>query len=233
MTAMRECDDLDWTLIVDGSREVSRINSWKDPSKIIQATVNQYRRDYWQDQDMAVEVWAEKSTVHGVLQPVLDELGVTFRVMKGFGSFTAVRQAAEDTVDMSWGKDFIAFYIGDHDPSGMYMTEVDLPARLERYGAEGDFQRIAVTEEDFHLPSFSASSKRSDPRYKWFVQNYGYDCWELDAIDPNDLRERVREQIESCIDLPKWERAIEVEKAEVESMQDFHEHWKEFMGGAA
>ena len=29
---------------------------------------------------------ARKSTVEGVLAPVLDELGVTFRVMKGFGS---------------------------------------------------------------------------------------------------------------------------------------------------
>ena len=229
MTAMRERNDLDWTLVVDDSRMTNIVSAWSDPNQIIDACVREYRKDYWRDQSITVEIWSEKGTVYGLLRPVLDELGVTFRVMKGFGSFTAVRQAAEDTW-ASDDKDFIAFYIGDHDPSGMYMTEVDLPERLQRYGARGRFQRIAITEEDFHLPSFDARTKKKDPRYQWFVKRYGYDCWELDAINPNELRRRVREQIESCINLPLWERAIKVEKAEVESMKDFHNHWKQLMG---
>lgn len=234
MTAMRECGDLDWRLIVDGSRSVDRVSSWKDPDQIIQATVNQYRRDYWQDQPQAVEIWSEKSTVQGILAPVLKEFGVTFRVMKGFGSFTAVKQAAEDSQAMSWNKEFTAFYIGDWDPSGLHMTDVDLPARLERYGAEGEFKRIAILPKDQPgLPKFTAQSKSKDPRYKWYVRNYGYDCWELDAMNPNDLRERVREQIETCISLPEWERAIEVEAAEIESMQQFHKTWKGLMAGGS
>ena len=31
--------------------------------------------------------------------PVLDELGVTFRIMKGFGSFTSVKEAVEYASD--------------------------------------------------------------------------------------------------------------------------------------
>lgn len=233
MTAMRETGALDWQLIVDGSREVSRINAWNGPDEIIAATVRQYRRDYWQDQPMLVEVWAEKSTVQGVLAPVLNEFGVTFRVMKGFGSFTAVRQAAEETTWLSTEKEFLALYIGDHDPSGLYMTDVDLPKRLERYGARGSFKRIAVVGEDMHLPSFSATTKKKDPRYRWFADRHGDRCWELDAIDPNTLRQRVREQIETCISLPEWNRAIEVEKAEMTSMQDFHNTWRDLLGGGA
>lgn len=42
-------------------------------------------------------------------------------------------------------------YVGDRDPSGMHMSEVDLPRRLERYGAR-DFDieivRVAIIEED-------------------------------------------------------------------------------------
>ncbi|MDY0068249.1 MAG: hypothetical protein RBS02_17955, partial [Steroidobacteraceae bacterium] len=81
MTEMRETDALLWTRIVDGSRSVQAINQWKDPAAIIRAAIGQYRRDNWQDQPVRVEVWSEKSTVGGVLGPVLDELGVTFRVM--------------------------------------------------------------------------------------------------------------------------------------------------------
>lgn len=230
-TAMRETGDLDWRLIVDNSRMVGNANTWDNPGQIIESAVRGYRRDYWQDQDYVVEVWSEKATVHGVLSPVLDEYGVTFRVMTGFGSHTSLRQAALATNSIDHRKLFVVFYLGDWDPSGKYMTDVDLPKRLERYGAECHFERIAVTEDDHDCPHFSAASKKSDPRYQWYSKYHGDRCWELDAIDPNDLRRRVAEQIKTCINLPKWERAIEVEKAEVQSMEEFYETWRHMMAG--
>jgi hypothetical protein len=45
-------------------------------------------------------------------------------------------------------------------------------------------------------------------------------------MDPNDLRDRVAEEILSHIDLPTWDRAVEVEAAEIASMQEFHAAWK-------
>jgi hypothetical protein len=227
MTRMREEGTLDWTLIADGTRAVDRVSTWKNPSQIIRSAVNGYRRNYWQDQPTLVEVWSEKSTVQGVLAPVLDEFGVTFRVMKGFGSFTAVRQAAEDSLDIPTDRDAIALYIGDRDPSGQFMSEVDLPRRLERYGSVWQFKRIAVLDADtLNLPSFDAATKAGDARYNWYVSNYGNQCWELDAIDPVDLRQRVREQIETRLNLPSWEHAKQVEMAEVESMKSFHRAWE-------
>jgi hypothetical protein len=52
----------------------------------------------------------------------------------------------------------------------------------------------------------------------------------LDAINPTDLRSRVREQIETRLNLPAWERAKHIEAIEVESMQQFHLAWAERMG---
>ena len=235
MTRMREAGGLDWRKIVDDSRRVRRAPSWADPDQLIEIMVDQYRRDYWQDQPMIVEVWAEKATVQGVLQPVLDEFGVPFRVMKGYGSFTAIKNAVEASQRACrQKKGFIALYCGDWDPSGMHMSEYDIPRRFSEYGGgESPLRRIAITEEDHSCPSFDAFDKAKDMRFDWFTSRYGYKCWELDAMNPNDLRARVSEQIEACIDLPKWERAVEVEQAEVESMQDFHANWKELMGGAA
>ncbi len=226
MTDMRETGALDWTLIVDGSRAVDRVTTWRDPSSIIHAAVAGYRRNYWQDQPNLVEVWSEKSTVQGVLAPVLDEFGVTFRVMKGFGSFTAVRQAADDSLKIADGQQGIVLYLGDRDPSGMYMSEVDLPARLARYESEWQFSRIAVLATDTAgLPFFDVTTKAGDNRAAWFVKRYGNRCYELDALDPNDLRERVQEQIVTSLDLLAWERAKEVEQAEVASMRSFHRAW--------
>jgi len=229
MTEMRENDTLDWRKIVDGSRSSRDTNRWSGPDAIIKAAVQGYRRDYWQDQPIIVEVWSEKSTVEGILQPVLDDYGVQFRVMKGFSSFTQVMEAAVAAQRFARkGQKLIVLYIGDWDPSGLWMSVVDLPERLARYCGSVQLKRIALVKRDLTaaLPSFPASEKRKDPRYQWFVKNYGNHCWELDAMNPNDLRDRVRREIIKHIDPVLWNRAREVEAAEVQSMQDFHKAWR-------
>jgi hypothetical protein len=80
----------------------------------------------------------------------------------------------------------IVLYVGDYDPSGMFMSECDLPDRLEKYdGGHVELRRVALKREQTEdLASFPASDKKGDKRYKWFVRNFGAQCWELDAMDP-------------------------------------------------
>jgi hypothetical protein len=106
------------------------------------------------------------------------------------------------------GRELIVLYVGDFDPSGMNMSEEDLPARFAKYGGDHiTLQRIALVLEQLEgLPSFPASDKRKDPRYKWFVANYGHHCWELDAMDPNDLRDCVEREIVELIEPVAWQR---------------------------
>lgn len=227
LTRMREDGDIDWRRIVDDSRKVQHYWGWDDPDEAITDTIQNYRRDYWQDQPTIVEVWAEKATVQGVLGPVIQEYGLPFRVMKGYGSFTAIKEAAQASCRArDQGKDFIALYLGDWDPSGLHMSLLDLPRRFYEYSGVGDIRRIAITEEDHGCPSFSVFDKTGDTRFDWFKNSFGSRCWELDAINPNDLRSRVEGQIVACLDLPMWERAIEVERAEINSMQEFFTEWQ-------
>jgi hypothetical protein len=228
MTRMRVDDDLDWQLIVDGSRSAQRVTLWNDPDEIIRDSVANYRRDNWQEQPKLVEVWSEKSTVEGILEPVLNEFGVTFRVMKGFTSFTAAKQACVDSQTAAANaQQLVALYIGDWDPSGLFMSEVDLPKRLGEYDGDVELQRIAILRGDIErLPHFNVTTKRGDPRYRWFRSNYGQRCWELDALDPRTLRGRVRTAIASHIDRDLWNQSAVVEKAEIESMERFHAAWQ-------
>jgi hypothetical protein len=105
----------------------------------------------------------------------------------------------------------------------MHMSETDLPARLRRYGAkEFVLLRVALTADDIGaLPSFAA--KQSDPRYDWYVARYGTEAWELDAMDPNGLRGRVRGAIEWYIDAESWERHKRTEEAEQETVRKIAE----------
>lgn len=227
----REQGIIPWEWVVDETREAERVHAWSNPDQVIRIAVTNYRRDYWQDQPYRVEVWSEKGTVRGTLAPVLNDLGVTFRVMHGFASATTLNGiAGESNADP---RPMVALYVGDFDPSGMYMSEVDLPGRMQRYGGEVEIIRVALLRDDLDsLPSFKAETKRGDARYDWFTERYGAKCWELDAMSPNELRDRVRSSIEHYIDGDAWGRAIEVEQAEVESMREFHAEWLRRLGRA-
>ena len=175
LTYAREQNWIPWSHIVDETRTAERVNAFSNPDEFIEVVKRAYRKDRWTDQPAWVEVWSEKGTVRGTLAPVLDAYGVTFRVMHGFGSTTAVHQIAEET--QAAGKQLTPLYAGDWDPSGLNMSEHDLPQRLARYGADADLIRVALVEKDLAtLPSFAVETKgptatsKGDPRYQWFVE---------------------------------------------------------------
>ena len=226
----REQGDIPWEWIVDETRELEICSSWADPAAFVRTVSRAYRRDFWLQQPQRVLVVSEKGTVRGVLAPVLNQYGVGFRVMHGFSSATAVYDIAQD----SDGRPLIILYVGDYDPSGMYMSECDLPERLAKYdGDHVQVKRIALTQAHHGLPSFLASDKKNDPRYQWFVRNYGRRCWELDALDPNDLRTLVKEAIQAEIEPTAWNRCAAVEKAERESLRHVLDSWNGANGGAS
>ena len=220
----RERGDIPWRWVVDETREFERCSVWDDPQEFAATVSRAYRRDFWTQQPVRVEVWSEKGTVRGVLQPILDKYAVGFRVLHGFSGATTIHDVAEDDD----GRDLIVLYVGDYDPSGLYMSEHDLPDRLTKYGGDHvTLKRIALTRKQTDgLPPFPASDKRKDPRHKWFVRNFGDRCWELDALDPNDLRTLVEEAIRAEIEPIAWARCDLVNRAEQKSLQTILAKWK-------
>jgi hypothetical protein len=153
---------------------------------------------------------------------VLDKYAIGFRVMHGFTSATAVNDVAEDND----GRKLVVLYIGDFDPSGLFMSECDLPQRLVEYGGDHvELRRIALTQgQTVGQPSFPASDKRKGPRYQWFVERYGTRCWEIDAMDPRgDCTEQA---ITELIEPTAWERCEIVNAAELESLTTILTNWK-------
>lgn len=218
----REEGDIPWEWIVDETRDLELISMWRNGAQFARGLF--YRRDLWQTQAKTVELWAEKGTVRGVLWPVLAKLGVGFRVMHGFTSATSVWEVCNQGNDE---RPMVGLYVGDWDPSGMCMTEQDLPKRIEEYGGDHiEFKRIALTaEQTGPLQSFSVETKRGDPRYKWFKNTFGDKCWELDAMDPRQLRDVVEAEINALIDRPLWEQQEALQEREKQSLEARLRHW--------
>jgi hypothetical protein len=226
----RENNEISWAWIVDETRSAECISAWDSPEDYARAVVSSYRRSYWSYQPIIPEVWSEKGTVRGVLAPVLEKYGVTFRPLHGYNSATEVHLIAEETADSQR----LALYVGDWDPSGKHMEEVDLPRRLRKYGGNVKIIRVALAPADVAnsgLPHFAVEEKRKDPRYRWFVERYGHRCFELDALDPNVLRDRVEQCIRSVIDFDAWERCAATERAEQQSLIAAMRNWNGALGG--
>jgi hypothetical protein len=251
----REDGSIPWVWIVDETRGVEGAATWANPTEFADAVTRSYRRNKWSQQPVRLEVWSEKGTVRGTLALVLDRYEVPFRVMHGFASATALYTVAREYVEHAQQQPLEILYVGDWDPSGLHMSEEDLPTRLHNYcvqawGEHGiplegededvaiapEIHRIALTETDVTdsaLPWFEADTKHGDPRYRWFVDEYGEQCWELDALSPVILRERVEAAIVERLDRATWDRYVEAERVERESIVRTVSTWRELATEAA
>ena len=208
----RENDLIPWDWIVDETRDLEIGVSYASKKAAYETLLYNYAHPLWLDQKYNVEIGSEKGTVRGLIKEVLDEYRLGFLVFHGYTSATCAYEVATSIT-----RPLIALYVGDHDPSGCDMRERDLPERLEKYGAENeydiDFRVIALTKDqttEHNLPSIQAKPK--DPRYKPYVEKHGAKCWELDALDPRQLRDILKREVEALIDWEVWNASKDAER---------------------
>lgn len=221
---------MDW--IVDETRKLEMDLAFRDLREYSWHIKAWWKKDYWAFQPNYVVIVSEKSTVKGIIEPVREEWGVGWLSVHGFNStgnvYDLLKKISLDN------RHFIFLYIGDFDPSGMWMSEVDLRKRLIEVGAEFfpgeiDFElrRVALTTADtrdlglelsYDVTKKRPGKEKGDPRLPWFQRNYGARGWELDAMNPNVLRDRVADEIKHYIDWEAWGRCRLAGEAERQSL---------------
>jgi hypothetical protein len=158
-------------------------------------TARTYRRAVWRDQDVYVEFWLEKDGLSSAILGVTAQYDVPLMPARGYSSITFLHAAAEAIKEN--GKPAYIYHLGDWDPSGQDAAD-HIERKLRQYapGIPIHFEKLAVTERqiiEWKLPS--RPTKESDSRSK----NWRGRSVELDAVDPNRLRQLVRGRIERHI----------------------------------
>jgi hypothetical protein len=218
MTKSRDDGRCPFGWIADRSRPIYEVTGWEDASAYMDTMRDGYRKNFWETQPEHIEIWVEKDAIIGSIEDVCKDLGVTIRVGRGYWSTTAAHNIAEyfATVD----KPITAFYLGDHDPSGVDISR-DLEERVRYYG-EGDsfledftLKRLAIHKSDiatFNLPPLPLKKKSdgtdSDPRAAKFRREHGTQAVELDALPPVELRRRIEEAVKEHTDKAAWDEAV-------------------------
>ena len=132
------------------------------------------------------------------------------------------------------GKEVIILYFGDHDPSGLDMIR-DIRERTEEFLTKGmlqvtpDFRIIPVSLSTEQIEKYAPPpnpAKITDPRAKWYIKQFGAVSWELDAIDAMELRQLAEDAIRQFLDVPKYNKWIRREKAEITALREFGEDYE-------
>jgi hypothetical protein len=193
---------LPYSWITDNSRWMRKPTTFNNIQEALEETARFYRKNLWRDADAYVEIWLEKDALSGVVYPVTSEFDVPLMVARGYASLSFLHSAAEHISTLNVPAHI--YHFGDFDPSGINAGEkIDEMLREMAPGAEIIFERVAVTPKqirDWNLPT--RPTKQSDSR----AQNFGKISVELDAIEPDNLRQLVRKVIERH--MPKRQFAI-------------------------
>lgn len=218
---------ISWENMTDRVRTFYSGIGWKDKNEFIENHLNRflenYERHLMNKQDKFIEVWLEKDALSSIFSHLTSQYCISTVVCRGFASVTFLN-AFSDRVKyyQSIGKKPVMLYFGDFDPSGAEM----LPAMKETVTKEMgtndiEFKRIALTKQDivdYSLPHNAKAVKKSDTRYKKFVEKFGEYAIELDALPPNILEQKIKTAIENEIDIDLFNSQMEIEKQEVESL---------------
>jgi hypothetical protein len=192
LVLLRRDGELPYNWLADNTRWQRKPRTFDGVEDALQATAQLYRKALWANADAYVEVWLEKDALAGVVLPITAMYDVPLMVARGYASLSFLHSAAEHiaTLDVPT----YVYHFGDYDPSGVNAAE-RIEETLNELAPDAViyFERVAVTPEqieDWDLPT--RPTKASDKRAK----NFGDVSVELDAIDPDTLRDLVRDAIE-------------------------------------
>jgi len=210
---------IDWDAIVDRHRVIRAYDHWEDKGDFIDAAAGSYRIDLWEDQPCYLEVWVEKDALSGIVEHAARPYDITCFTCKGYSSATAIWGAAQRFRQYS-DKRCIILYLGDHDPSGIDMTR-DIIDRLALFGADVEVKRIALNMEqiDQYNPPPNPA-KITDTRAEGYIQKYGVNSWELDALEPSVLDALITDNIEIYLDQELFQVSVEWQESERRAIRD-------------
>lgn len=227
LTKAREKEDVDWTRIEDRTRQsIGGEESIEEetPEEFLQVYIwalkncwQSYDKKMWLSQQNFTEVWVEKDALSSLVSQACQKYRVLVFPSRGFSSFTKVKEGirrlyknteiiSKNADDPIRNKPTYILHLADHDPSGLIMTE-DLRNRFSKYKANFiEVERIGLNIEQVRQFNLRPNPiKSADSRSAEYSRSFGTDCWELDALPPDELQKIIAAKIKNYTDPEAWE----------------------------
>ncbi len=218
---------IDWNSIEDRTRNMRGNSHWSSPGSIINSAAYSYHLDHWEGQEYYVEVWVEKDALIGIVGQICGQLDVNFFSCRGYVSQSEMWGAAQRLKSrQDQGQNVVLLHLGDHDPSGKDMSR-DIQDRLRIFEAYNvEFHRLALNMnqiEKYNPPPNPA--KLTDSRATQYIDEFGYDSWELDALEPQVISDLIESNVKKYRNEKLYNKILEREKKEKSLLSDISVNW--------
>jgi hypothetical protein len=214
-----------WTAIEDRSHSLHGHKTYAGPGEALAEIHRNYKMDLWATQPYRPEVWVEKMALAEVVGQICNKLRVDFFPAGGYVSQSLQWRAGRRMARyVSKGQRPIVFHLGDHDPSGLNMTE-DNSKRLNLFaGVPVQVVRLALNfdqVERYRPPPNPA--KLTDSRYAAYQREHGDESWELDALDPEVIQELISSAVGRLREPAAWDAALLQEAEDKRALEEITE----------
>jgi len=226
LTRARLEGSIPWNAIADPTRPVT---SWKVHPNVTPFVQEQlgdfltgYFRDYLQSQPHHLEIIGEKNTIAGIIRPVAAEYCIPFTIGRGYSSLQPRYDLSRRYEASGKGK-LVLLILSDHDPDGEEIAQSFARSMRDDFGiADIHAIKVALNRDQVDglalVPAMQA--KEGSSNYGKFVAQHGHDVFELEAVPPKWLQDRLREAILSVLDVDALNREKEQERADVLALKE-------------
>ncbi len=218
---------IDWSAIEDRTRNLRGNSHWGTPGDVINSAAFSYHLDYWKDQENYVEVWVEKDALVGIVGQICEKLDVNFFSCRGYVSQSEMWGAARRLRrHQDSDQNIVLLHLGDHDPSGKDMSR-DIQDRLITFETHGvEFHRLALNMDQIELYNPPPNpTKLTDSRATGYIDKFGYECWELDALEPQVISNLIKTNVEKYRDNELYEAILKREQEEKTLLNGISKNW--------
>jgi len=237
---MRLNGELPWNWLADNTRWMHKPDTYGGITDLLKQSQRAYRRALWDPKTNPdyCEVWIEKDALTGVFYDVTSDYDVPLMPCKGYPSLSFIREAARTIATnlrnrsehhlsrLGEPQGAHIYYFGDFDPSGLDISR-STEARLREFIIEltgsdywlpfFHFHRVAVNHDQIEAMGLpTRPTKKSDSRSAKFGHNVSV---EVDAINPDTLRQMTRDCITAHIDEHQLQTLRDTEAMEREVLE--------------
>ncbi len=236
LTRARLTGLIPWNAIADPTRPVGTWEVYPSVEPFIKDQWDEFLKGYWRDYTVSqphhIEIVGEKNTVQGIISPIAAEFCIPYTIGRGYASVQP-RYELYQRYQKSAKHRLVLLILSDHDPDGEEIAHSFCRSMRDDFSIENIFPvRVALTKEqvdDLALPA-GGKAKKTSRNYQKFVEKYGDDVFELEAIPPEELQEMLREAILSVIDGDALQKEKEQERADTMELNKHRKQLIEYMG---
>jgi hypothetical protein len=234
LVSARYHGDIPWEAIDDSTRDSQTYDDSMDIGEFVEDEVShflhegKFRRNRQEGQPNHVELIVEKNTLLNILRDVAGDFHIPLTATRGYGGpslWHEIEKRYNDKLADHEGPNdpkCILIIVSDHDPEGLNLADDAVRSLRDNHDVEVIAARPAITVDQVNLYKLPSNpAKETSPRFAEYVKRTGTKrCWEVEALEPDVLRQCVHDEILKAVDVDQLNAVQEREAQERRDIAD-------------